>query len=32
MHGFTAELLDTAVKAFVGALTTWAIAAFLKKI
>jgi len=31
MHGLPAELIDTAVKAFVGAMTTWAVSAFLKK-
>jgi len=32
MHGLPSELIDTAVKAFVGALTTWAVSAILKKI
>jgi hypothetical protein len=31
MHGFSAELLDTVVKAFVGSLTTWAVSALFKK-
>jgi hypothetical protein len=31
MHGLPAEVLDTAVKAIVGAVTTWAVSAFLKK-
>jgi hypothetical protein len=32
MHGLPTELLDAAVKAFVGAVTTWAVSALFKKI
>jgi hypothetical protein len=32
MHSLPTELLDTAAKAFVGAVTTWAVSALLKKI
>jgi hypothetical protein len=31
MHGLPTELLDAAVKAFTGAVTTWAITALFKK-
>ena len=32
MHGIPAELLDSAIKAFVGAVTTWAASAVFKKL
>jgi hypothetical protein len=32
MHGLPSELFDTVIKAFVGAVTTWAASALFKKI
>jgi len=32
MHSIPAELLDSAIKAFVGAVTTWAVSALFKKL
>ncbi len=31
LHGLSTELLETAVKAFVGAVITWAVSALFKK-